>query len=344
MNIWLALSITIGLLAVNAFFVGAEFAVMAARRSRIEPLADAGKKSAKTVLYALENVTLMLSTCQLGITVCSVALGALSEPAIAHAIEGPLVQLGVPDMMVHPVAIFIALIIVVAAHVILGEMVPKNLAVTTPERAALIFAPPLVLISKILYPIVASMNWVANHFIRLFGMEPKGEVASAFTADEVASIVEVSKAAGVLNADVGLISSAIEFSEYTAGELMVAEDELETVPSSVTPEELEAKVAQTGYSRFPVAAENGVLIGYVHVKDILDISPDKRQEHIPGWKIRRLINVDASDEVETAMRSMQHEGVHMAAVTEKMRGVQGVIFLEDIVEELVGEVRDVLQR
>lgn len=343
MNLWAAIALTVGLLIINAFFVGAEFAVMAARRSRLEPLADSGSKAAKTVIWALENVTLMLATCQLGITVCSVALGAISEPAIAHSIEVPLERLGVPSAMLHPIAVVIALGIVVSAHVILGEMVPKNVAVTTPERASLILGPPLVVVSKILYPIVATMNWIANHMIRVFGIEPKDEVASAFTADEVASIVHASKAAGVLNADVGLISSAIEFSDYVVNDLVVKEDELETVPSSVTPEELELKVAQTGYSRFPVAAPNGVLIGYVHVKDILDIEPDARHENIPAWKIRRLASVDGTEEIETAMRTMQKEGAHMASVR-SADNVQGVIFLEDVLEELVGEVRDAMQR
>lgn len=343
MNLGPAIAITLGLLVVNAYFVAAEFAVMGARRSRIEPLADSGSKAAKTVLFALEHVTLMLATCQLGVTLCSVALGAISEPAIAHTIDGPLESWGVPHAFVHPIAIVIALFVVVFLHVVIGEMVPKNLAVTTPERAAIFLAPPLVFISKIFHPVVASMNWIANHAIRLFGFEPKSEVSSAFTADEVASIVKASKAAGVLDADVGLISSAIEFSDYSAGDLMVAEQDLQTVPSTVTPEELEIKVAQTGYSRFPVAATNGVLIGYVHVKDVLDIPEDRRQENIPAVKIRRLIGVNAEEEIESSMRTMQREGVHMAAVS--FHGeVRGVIFLEDVLEELVGEVRDAMQR
>ncbi|QRV02498.1 HlyC/CorC family transporter [Arcanobacterium phocisimile] len=343
MNLGPSLLITFGLLAANAYFVGAEFAIMGSRRSRIEPLAENGKKSARTVLYALEHVTLMLATCQLGVTIASVALGAVAEPAIAHAIDGPIENLGVPESMVHPIAIVIALLLVVYAHVVIGEMVPKNLAVTNPERTALILGPPLVFISKLFYPVVASMNWVANHVIRLFGYEPKSEVASAFTADEVASIVEVSRAAGVLDADVGLISSAIEFSEQTAVELMVSEEDLETVPDSLTPEELEDRVAHTGYSRFPVVASNGVLIGYVHVKDILDIAPENRFDPIPGWKIRRLVTVDPDDEIETAMRVMQQAGAHMAEVNLK-DGSQGVIFLEDVLEELIGEVRDAMQR
>lgn len=342
MNITAAIAITCGLLAINAYFVGAEFAIMGARRSRIEPLAESGKSSAKTVLWALENVTLMLATCQLGVTLCSVALGAVSEPAIAHSIDAPLARLGFPSAATHPIAVAIALLIVVFAHVVIGEMVPKNLAVTTPERASLLLAPPLVFISKIVHPIVLSLNWIANQTIRVFGFEPKDEVSSAFTADEVASIVEVSKAAGVLNADVGLISSALEFSDYVAGDVMVPVAQLATVPPYVTPEEIEEAVAQTGYSRYPVCGEEG-MIGYVHIKDILDVAVSRRSQTIPAWKIRQIIAVDADDEVESALRTMQHGGSHVAAVTRNGH-VIGVLFLEDILEELVGEVRDAMQR
>ncbi|MDO5025473.1 MAG: hemolysin family protein [Trueperella sp.] len=342
MNIWTALAITVGLLLLNAYFVGAEFALMGARRSRIEPLADAGKRSAKIVLYALEHVTLMLATCQLGVTAASVALGAVAEPAIAQVISRPMHALGMPDSLVQVVAVALALVIVVYLHVVLGEMVPKNLAVTTPETAALIFGPPLVLLSKIFLPIVATLNWVANHAIRLFGFEPKNEVASAFTADEVASIVAASKAAGVLDADVGLISSALEFSEHNARELMVQLDELDTVSPSATPAEIENVIAQTGYSRFPVA-NSGVLLGYVHLKDIISVPPQRRNDPLPPTLIRTLNTIDGDQEAETALREMQRAGSHMATVTVGGE-VQGVIFLEDILEELVGEVRDAMQR
>lgn len=342
MTIGTALLITFALLAINAFFVGAEFAVMGARRSRVEPLAEQGKKSAQTTLYALENVTLMLATCQLGITVCSVALGAISEPAIAHWIEGPLMSLGVPQAMVHPIAIVIALVLVVYLHVVLGEMVPKNLAVTTPEKVSYILVPPLVIVSKIFLPIVHSLNWFANHIISLFGFEPKDEVGAAFTVDEVASIVDASKKAGVLDADVGLISSALEFSEYSAGHLMVPTSELVTVSPITTPAEVELEIARTGFSRYPVEVQNE-MVGYIHLKDIIDVSEDRRNEPLAPWKIRKMSLVDSQDEVETALRSMQKDGTHLAAVS--VNGtVQGVLFLEDILEELVGEVRDAMQK
>ncbi|QOR48191.1 HlyC/CorC family transporter [Trueperella pecoris] len=342
MSIGSALLVTALLLAANAFFVGAEFAVMGARRSRVEPLADAGKKSAQTVIYALENVTLMLATCQLGITLASVALGAISEPAIAHWIEGPLNAVGVPSSLLHPIAIVIALGGVVYLHVVLGEMVPKNIAVTTPERAAYILVPPLVVVSKIFHPVVFSLNWFANHIIRVFGMEPKDEVGAAFTVDEVASIVEASKQAGVLDADVGLISSALEFSEYSAGDLMVRTEELVTVSPLITPDELEAEIAQQGFSRYPVRVKDE-LVGYIHIKDVIDVAPERRHEPLAPWKIRQLSLVDSRDEVETALRSMQKDGTHLAAVSVDGR-VEGVLFLEDILEELIGEVRDAMQK
>lgn len=342
MSIGTALLITAGLLAINAFFVGAEFAVMGARRSRVEPLAEQGKRSAQITLYALEHVTLMLATCQLGITVASVALGAISEPAIASWISKPLEAVGVPEAMVHPIAIVIALVLVVYLHVVLGEMVPKNLAVTSPEKVSYVLVPPLVLISKVLLPIVHSLNWFANHIISLFGFEPKNEVGSAFTVEEVASIVEASKKAGVLDADVGLISSALEFTEFTAGALMVPTEELVTVSPLTTPAEVELEIARTGFSRYPVKVSDE-LVGYIHLKDIIDISEPRRDKPLAPWKIRKMSLVDSGDEAETALRSMQKDGTHLAAVAVGGQ-VCGVLFLEDILEELVGEVRDAMQK
>lgn len=346
MNTWAALLITLLLLIGNAYFVGSEFAVMGARRSRIEPLVEQGKRGAKTVIYALENLTLMLATCQLGVTICSVALGAISEPAIAHLIEVPLEFLHVPHQLTHPIAFVLALLLVVFLHVVLGEMVPKNIAITTPERAALLFMPALVVFSKIFYPVVASLNWISVHVIRLLGVEPKDEVTSAFTADEVASIVEVSEAAGVLHADVDLLSGALEFSEHTARDVMVPLDDLASVPWTISVQDFEELAGKTGFSRFPLLDKSGVPRGYLHVKDILDVPDFRRTEPVPSRRIRPLPIVCASVEVENALRTMQNARTHMARVVDdsNFEHILGVIFLEDILEELVGEVRDAMQR
>ncbi|GAA4721196.1 hemolysin family protein [Isoptericola chiayiensis] len=363
-----ALLIGLLLLVGNAFFVGAEFAVLSVRRSTIEPRAEAGEKRAKVVLWAMENVSLMLACAQLGITVCSTGLGIIAEPALAHLLEGPFEAIGIPEQLVHPVALVIALGIVVYLHVVLGEMVPKNLAVTGPEAAALWFAPPLVFIARVVRPIIVALNWVANHAIRALGVEPKDEVASAFTVEEVQSIVEHSRAEGVLEDDQGLLAGAIQFSSRTARDVMVPVADLVTLSPGASPEDVERLVAQTGYSRFPMVEpaepaepagppEAGAgrgdagtdldggarLIGYLHLKDVLYATNGNRARPVPTWRVRAIATVGPDEEVEDALRAMQRSGAHLARVDEGGRTV-GVVFLEDILEELVGEVRDAMQR
>ncbi|GEA88596.1 hemolysin family protein [Cellulomonas cellasea] len=338
-----ALLLGVLLLAGNAFFVGAEFAILSARRSAIEPLAAAGDRRAKTVLWAMEHVSLMLACAQLGVTVCSTSLGVVAEPAIAHLIEDPLHALGVSTDLAHPIAFVVALLIVVYLHVVLGEMVPKNLAVSSPDKAVLWFGPPLVWLGRVVRPLIHALNWLANHVLRAFGVEPKDEVASAFTAEEVQSIVERSQAEGLLDDSQGLLSGAIEFSDKTAAEVMIPVDDLVMAPEGATPDEIERLVARTGYSRFPVGSQNGVISGYLHLKDVLYADATNRTMAVPAWRVRALAVVGPDDEVETALGAMQRSGSHLARVDIDGRAV-GVVFLEDILEELVGEVRDAMQR
>lgn len=341
------------LLAANAFFVGAEFAVMSARRSAIEPLAQAGSARARTALYSLEHVTDMLATAQLGVTFCSTTLGLVAEPAIAGLIEGPLVALGLPAATSHAIAFVLALVLVVYLHVVVGEMVPKNISIATPERSVLLLAPPLVFITRVLRPLISGMNGFANWILRRVGIEPKREVASAFTAEEVASIVERSQAEGVLEDDLGLLSGAIEFSSETAGDVMVPMAGLRTLGLGCTPAEVEREVALTGFSRFPVLdatsderddEQRSELIGYLHLKDVIGAAPAQRDQPIPRWRIRGLAATGPGDEVEDTLLSMQRTGAHLARVAGDDGRTIGVVFLEDILEELVGEVRDSMQR
>jgi CBS domain containing-hemolysin-like protein len=340
----LAVALGLALLAANAFFVGAEFAVVSARRSSIEPLAEAGSARARTVLWAMEHVSLMLACAQLGITVASVSLGVVAEPALAHLLEGPLTAVGLPEGAVHPIAVAIALAIVVYLHVVLGEMVPKNLAVSGPDRAAMWFAPPLVWVARVVQPVVVALNWTANHVIRLFGVEPKDEVASAFTAEEVQSIVARSQEEGLLRDEHGLLAGAIEFSDRTARDVMVPVDRLVSVPRGCTVEDVERSVARTGFSRYPVVDDAGQPVGYLHLKDVLYAGPADRALPVPGWRVRPLAQVRPDDEVEETLAAMQRTGVHLARVVGEDGTVLGVVFLEDILEELVGEVRDRMQR
>jgi CBS domain containing-hemolysin-like protein len=340
-----ALLLGLLLLAGNAFFVGAEFAVISARRSSIEPRAAQGDRRAQTVLWAMENVSLMLACAQLGVTVCSTGLGIVAEPALAHLVEEPLHALGVSTSLAHPIAFVVALAVVVYLHVVLGEMVPKNLAVAGPDAAVMWFGPPLVWIGRALRPVIGALNWLANHAVRATGVEPRDEVASAFTAEEVQSIVERSQAEGVLRDEQGLLSGAIEFSERTAADVMVPVADLVTLTEGCTPDDVERLVARTGFSRFPVVDDAGALVGYLHVKDVLYADEATRGRAVPGWRVRALAVTAPGDEVEDALRAMQRSGAHLARVeAADGSGTRGVVFLEDILEELVGEVRDAMQR
>ncbi|GEL95462.1 hemolysin family protein [Cellulomonas composti] len=343
MSSTVALVVAIALLAANAFFVGAEFAIISARRSAIEPRAQAGDRRARTVLWAMEHVSLMLACAQLGITVCSTSLGVVAEPAIAHLIADPLEAVGVSEQWTHPIAFVVALLVVVYLHVVLGEMVPKNLAVAGPDRAVLVLGPPLVLVARGVRPVILALNWIANHVLRLFGVEPKDEVSSAFTAQEVQSIVERSQAEGLLDDAQGLLAGAIEFSDRTAADVMVRPDALVTLGPGVTPDEVERLVTRTGFSRFPVVDDAGAPVGYLHLKDVLYADAATRETPVPEWRVRALAVVGPDDEVEDALAAMQRSGAHLARVDVDGSPV-GVVFLEDILEELVGEVRDAMQR
>ncbi|MDO5672207.1 MAG: hemolysin family protein [Actinomycetaceae bacterium] len=338
-----AIVLSILLLLINAFFVGAEFAVTSSRRAQIEPMVAAGRRGAKDALYAVEHVSLMLATCQLGITLASTGLGVVAEPAIAGFIEGPLVAAGLPQASAHVFGFAGALLIVLYLHVVIGEMVPKNISVTMHTKVILIYGPAIVRVAHVLRPVVEGMDHLANWILRRFGVEPKAEVASTFTAEEVASIVELSQAEGILEDDLGLLSGTLEFSEEDVRAVMLNPEELVTLPVDCTPDQLQKEVARTGFSRFPVKEASGEIVGYLHLKDLLYAEGEDRLKPVPHWKIRALPEVEPDIEVEDALRAMQISGTHLAKVVTQNQ-VVGVIFLEDILEELVGEVRDAMQR
>jgi CBS domain containing-hemolysin-like protein len=315
------------LLAGNAFFVAAEFALISARRSEVELRTGA---AARLTLAAMENVSLMLAGAQLGITICSLGLGYLGEPAIAHALEGPFATIGLPEALIHPVAFAIALALIGFLHVVLGEMVPKNIALAGPERAALVLAPALTMVVRALHPAIALLNWIANRTLRAVGVEPRGEVTSAFTRDEVAGFVHESRREGLLDdAESRLLIGALDFEERDARSVLLPLDELATVARDATPADVEAAAARTGFSRFPVSD----LSGYVHLKDAIDERP----------LIRELAVVQASDRLRTVLTTLQRANAHLARV-EDDGSVLGVVALEDVLEELVGDIRDEAQR
>lgn len=344
MSDWMGIFWLVVLLIANAFFVGAEFAVISARRSQIEPKAEAGSKRAKTALYAMEHATLMLATSQLGITVCSLLILNVSEPAIHHLLVGPLAWTGLSVEAVSITAFVITLLIVSYLHVVFGEMVPKNAAFSMPDQAVLILAPPLVAVSRLLRHIIAALNATANGVLRLFGVEPKSETNSTFTLEEVASIVSHSTREGVLEDRSGALTAAFEFTTKHASDLLVPREKLVVMPAEATPADVEAAVARHGFSRYLLADTSGGLRGYVHIKDLVRLSEDRIHEPIPDKRVREMISMYSDTELEDVLARMQARGIHLARIHDSAGTELGVVFLEDVIEELVGEVHDATKR
>jgi len=332
------------LILANGFFVAAEFAVISARRAQIEPRAEAGSGPAKLTIKAMEKVALMLATTQLGVTICSLLILLIAEPSIHHLLEPMLLTLGLSEQVGTGVAFAITLIIVSFLHVVIGEMVPKNISFSIPERAALVLVPVLYGIAQVVRPIVWALNWSANAILRIFRVDAKDEANSTYTLDQVEDIVEHSTREGALSDVSGALSNTFEFTEKKVRDVAVPIEKLVAFSESVTPREVEQAVAKHGFSRYPLNDESGELVGYLHLKDVIDLDHDEADDPFPAKRVRSLITLSANMELEDALASMRRVHAHMAKAVDRSGKVKGVLFLEDILEELVGEVQDATRR
>ena len=343
-NPWAGIGWFFVLLLGNAFFVAAEFAVITARRAQIEPRAEAGSRPAKLTIKAMEKVSLMLATTQLGVTICSLLILIISEPSVHALLEPPLLATGMGEGAVAGVAFGITLVLVSFLHVVLGEVVPKNISFSVPERAALILVPVLYGMAQVVRPIVVTLNATANGILRLFRVEPKDEANSSFTLDQVEDIVEHSTREGVLSDTSGALSNTFEFTEKKVHDIAVSIDKVVSFEESVTPREVEQAVAKYGFSRYPLTGAESEIVGYLHLKDVIDLDADEVDDPFPSKRVRNMISLSANMELEDALASMRRVNAHMAKVLDRGGKLRGVLFLEDILEELVGEVQDATRR
>jgi CBS domain containing-hemolysin-like protein len=337
----LALLAAVLLLLANAFFVGAEFALISARRDRLEAMARAGTPSASTVLRAGGDLTRMLAAAQLGITICSLLLGRLGEPAVAHLIERPFNWLGLPFEVLGPVAFAISLVVVVVAHMVIGEMVPKNIAIAGPERTALWLVPPFLAFTTAMRPFISLFNHMANGVLRLIRVEPRDELETAVTSDQLADLIAESRREGLLDDDgSSRLARTLSSAGHTVADVLVAPVELVSLPQRPVVDDVARAVADTGFSRFPVRAGlAGGFLGYLHVKDILDIADDPAAE-VPSGRIRRLPQVRVTDRLDVALAVLRRAGAHLGRVVDPAGATAGLVTLEDLVEHYVGTVRD----
>ena len=329
------------LLLGNAFFVAAEFALVSARRTQIEPRAEEGSRLARTTLRAMENMSLVIGVNQLGITVCSLVLGAVAEPTAARLLDPLLHAVHAPESLQHPVAFVIGLAVVVYLHVVLGEMIPKNIALAGPDRAALVLGTPIWAIVSVMRPVIVCVNALASGVLRWVGVGLMDEVSSTYTREEVAALVEESRGEGLLeDGEYDRLSGALGFTEKTVATVLMTPSTLQTVRRGSTGADVEALCAATGYSRFPVAGDDQELVGYLHIKDVLETDEARRNRPIEDKWIRPFAPVRADDLLHDTLEKLQRRGAHMARVVDGEGGTLGVATLEDVIEELVGEIRD----
>ncbi|EMF58501.1 MULTISPECIES: hemolysin family protein [Streptomyces] len=323
-------------LVVNAFFVGAEFALISVRRSQIEPYAEQGDRRAHSVLWGLQHVSALMAAAQLGITLCTLVLGVVAEPAIAHLLEPLFHAVGVPEGAGHVISFVIALTLATYLHMLLGEMVPKNIALAEPVRSALLLGPPLVTLSRALRPVIFTVNAFANTLLKLMRVETKDEVTATFSDTELARLVRDSSEAGLIDDRAQeRLRDALELGRRPVRDVVLPLERVVYAGMGVTPEELERLSAESGFSRFPVVDEGRRIVGYLHVKDALDATP--RDVPFSVRDMRSIARVRETTPLDDVLTAMRRSRTHLAAVLGADGRLAGIVTMEDVLRELFGQ-------
>jgi CBS domain containing-hemolysin-like protein len=330
------LLIAIVLLLGNAFFVAGEFALISSRRTVVEPMATTSRRAAMA-LRAMEQIPLAIAGSQLGVTICSLGLGAIAEPAAAHLLEAPFEAAALPEGAVHPVAFIIALIVVVFAHTVVGEMVPKNLTLAGPERAVLWLGPPMLGFCIATKPLLVAMKWLSRQVLRIWRVEATEAVKTVFTTEELANLVAESRTEGLLDPEeYARVAGALMLHASCVVDVVVPWSEVTTVADNISPAALEALASRTGRSRFPVVERaTQRILGFVHVKDVLGVIGPQRRTPISRSLVRPLPVLPPDRSLAEALVSMRRERRHIALVRDG-RTVLGVLTLDDVLSAVVG--------
>lgn len=337
-----AIVVSIVLLALNGCFVAAEFALLASRRSRLEQLAAEGDRRADHALAGVRELSLMLAGAQLGITMASLGLGAVAEPAIAHGLESVLGRLAVPEGLVHGVGIGLGLSIVVFLHMVVGEMAPKSLAMAGPEATALALARPFRAFTMVVRPFLALLNAMANAVVRLFGVEPQSELAAAHAPSDLLLLVKESAERGMLAREQhGLLERALDLSGLDAEAAMVPRPDIVAVAADASIEEVERVTSSTGRSRLPVYdGDLDHIVGVLHAKDLLRVDDASRATTTAHALARQAFITVESRPIEDLMIDMRKARAHVAIVVDEYGSTSGLVALEDLIEELIGDFED----
>lgn len=341
MTLWYLL-IALVLLLANAFFVAAEFGLIAARPTKLEQFAEEGHRRARSALRSTQEISFMLAGTQLGITMASLGLGYVAEPAVARLIESGLHALALPDRATHALAVVAALSIVVFLHMVIGEMAPKNIAIAEPERTALALALPYRVYATVFRPVILVLNLAARAILSLLRVEQKKDLAAARSSEEIGFLISESAKGGMLEVfEHRLLSSAVAFGSRDAGAVMIPRTEVTAAPVTVTPRELERLVVETGHSRLPIYRDDlDNVVGFFHAKDLLKVDEEAWDDPVRPRLIRQMLVVPESLRLHPLLLEMRRQRKHFALVVEEHGGTAGIVTLEDLLEELVGEILD----
>jgi CBS domain containing-hemolysin-like protein len=331
------------LLLANGFFVAVEFALLASRRTKLEAMADHGSARARLAIGSMRHLNVQLAGAQLGITMASLLLGYVAEPTVADLIERVIeVVVEVPEGLLHTIGFVVALTIVAFLHMVIGEMVPKNIALAAPERTLLSLAVPNRIYVTLFGPLLRILNGLSNVGVRALGVEPRDELATAASAQELAVMLGASRDEGLIE-DVAhqLLTGALHLRDRRVTTVMVPRNGVVWLARSATPAEAEALVVSSGHTRLLVAGD-GVddVLGFVHAKDLLTVPAEVRQRPLPLGLVRRMLLVGQDALLDDALLAMQRARIHVAVVTDREGRTVGIVTLEDVIEALVGDIRD----
>ncbi len=340
---WAGIGVAVVLLALNGFFVAAEFALLASRRSRIEQLAAEGDRRARHALAGLREITLMLAGAQLGITMCSLGLGAVAEPAVAGVIDGVLGEaFTLSDTSRHIIAFSIALSIVVFLHMVVAEMAPKSWAIAHPEKSALLLARPFRLFVGLLRPLIRLLNGLANITVKAFGVEPQDERAMAHSPSDLLLLIEESADHGGIAADEHeLLARSLELSGLTAADAMTVRRDIVAVGADTTADLVAAEAHRTGRTRIVVhEGDLDHVRGFVHAKDLLRLAHGTWASTLAGTLTRPIMVTPEHHGLEDLLLEMRTRRQHISLVVDEHGMVMGLVTLEDVIEELIGDFDD----
>lgn len=345
MNDLLAVLLALLLIAINGFFVASEFSLISARRDRLQALAEQGKTRAVAVIRAGEQLPSMLAGAQLGVTVSSILLGRIGEPAVADLLQATFELTGIPPTLLHTLSFVVTLAIVVTLHVLLGEMVPKNIGLAGPERTAMLLIPPYLVYVRAARPFIAFYNKRANAILRLLRVEPKDELEITVSTVELSEMIAESVSEGLLDREEHTrLTRALQIRNRVVADVAVPLTNVQSVSVTTagagpTVGAVEEALAKTGYSRFPVVGLGDRFLGYLHIKDVLS-QGNGPHTVIDQALVRPLLQVSKSLPLPDALSRMRRSNSHLALVTADDSDVVGMVALEDLVDDLIGTIRD----